>query len=313
MVNYIDLSVIICTLNRGTLLRKCLESIVRQQSGSYSIETIVVDNGSTDDTKDVTESFRTYRQRLRYIVEPQPGLARARQTGFKASIGRYVAYLDDDAIADPHWCSTICKTFGQMEQLPNNRVAALGGPVEPMFEISRPVWLTGELTKLYAIVDRGNQLHPYPAADCPIGANMAFLRTVLRNNPWDCRLLMCEEIELFGRLAQNGFTFLYVPEMRVQHFISAKRLKPEWLMDRYLAEGLAQKSLPLGFSRKVHLTIAAIIKLIPCWALSTFGPRDQRLIFHCKVRFYHGFLVGLFGFRNLRSMAYLSGKQKTAF
>ncbi|MGH9450711.1 MAG: glycosyltransferase [Terriglobia bacterium] len=309
----VDLSVIICTLNRSGLLRKCLESLAQQEAGAFTFETIVVDNGSTDDTKVVTESFRTRINGLRYVLEPLRGLARARQTGFEASVGKYVAYLDDDAIAARCWCSVICETFDQTGQSPADKVAALGGPIEPRFETGRPSWLTHELESLYAIVDMGNELHSFLGSGSPTGANMTFLRTILLENPWDHRLLMCEEINLFARLRSKGFKFLYVPDMKVQHFISAKRLNREWLLRRYFAEGIAHTHLPLGTLHKTRVAIAAFVKLPFLLAFSRFGSEGRRLKYRCKLRFYHGYIAALMGFRDPNSTEYISARRSATF
>lgn len=307
-MDLIHLSVVVCTLNRSALLGKCLESLMKQETSTDKIEVIVVDNGSTDDTATVTKSFGPRFPKLNYIVEPQLGLARARQTGFEASIGKYIAYLDDDAIAAPYWCSAICQTFAEIEQSPGNGVVALGGPIEPIFEISRPPWLTGNLTSLYAIVDLGERLRPYPNKGCPVGANMAFLRSALLENPWNKRLLMCEEIHLFMRLRQQGYTFLYVPEMKVQHFISAKRLTKEWLLKRYFDEGIASKHISDGTHWKLRRLVVSTLRLPYAWACSHFGTDQQRLIHQCKRMLYAGALAGLLTFRGTHKTIYISEK-----
>lgn len=306
----VDLSVVVCTLNRSKLLSKCLDSLAQQERGSFSIEVIVVDNGSTDDTKAVAESFQSRLENLRYIFERRLGLAQARQSGFKASAGRYIGYLDDDAVASPGWCAAVCDAFGRSDRSPTERIAALGGPIEPLFEIQRPSWLTGELATLYAIVDLGDKPHLYPATGCPVGANMAFLRSALQNHPWDERLLMCEEIHLFARLKKHGSSFLYVPEMRVQHFISAKRLTREWLLRRHFDEGIANRHVADGIQRKLRRLIASTLRLPYAWSHSHFGPDQERLAYRCKTMLYAGTLAGLLTFRDTNKTTYISDKHQ---
>lgn len=306
----VDLSVIVCTLNRSDVLKGCLEALVRQELGPFTVEIIVVDNGSTDDTRLVAESFKQSFPGLRYVFEPQGGLARARQSGFGASLGRYIAYIDDDAVAAVRWCSVICETLARVEQSTANTIVALGGPVVPVFETARPPWLTEELASLYAIVDMGKSSRPIPAPACPVGANMAFTRSVLTANPWDSRLLMCEEVTLFSQLRRKGFNFLYVPEMRVQHFISVKRLQQKWLLERHFAEGIAQFYLPLPSHQKLWLLIASVLKLPPLLLLSRWGSEQLQLRYRCGAKFYSGYLAALMGLRNVRSTMYMAARSK---
>jgi glycosyltransferase involved in cell wall biosynthesis len=85
-------SVIIPTYNRASFLTHAIESVLRQ---TYkNIEIIVVDDGSTDNTKVVIDSFKG---KVQYIfTENNKGPAHARNTGMKAANGKYIAFLDSD-------------------------------------------------------------------------------------------------------------------------------------------------------------------------------------------------------------------------
>ena len=184
-----SLSVVICTHNRCKLLKKCLESLATQQCEPWAFEIFVVDNASTDATRDVVDESSHVRSAIRCIFEGRLGISRARATGLRHARGRYIAYLDDDAVAQPGWCAAICQTFEQTAAGQQHKVAALGGPIEPVFETGRPPWLTAELEPLYAILDLGNAIRVFPPGLHPVGANMAFRREILRDHPWDelCR------------------------------------------------------------------------------------------------------------------------------
>ena len=98
----VRISAVVCTLNRATYLARAVESLVNQTYPKEYYEIIVVDNGSTDNTREVVEQFSQCAI-IRYIYEPVKGLSQARNTGWQAAAGKYVAYLDDDAIARPRW------------------------------------------------------------------------------------------------------------------------------------------------------------------------------------------------------------------
>jgi glycosyltransferase involved in cell wall biosynthesis len=90
-------SVIIATRNRAALLDGALASL-RAQIGAPAIEAIVVDNGSTDDTRAVAE-----RHGATYLFEGRPNRALARNAGIAAATGEIVQFIDDDVVLPPYF------------------------------------------------------------------------------------------------------------------------------------------------------------------------------------------------------------------
>ncbi len=94
-------SVIVPCYNHGVYLSECLESVLQQTYKHW--ECIVIDNGSTDNTKQVAESFIAKDKRFKYIYNIEKGVSLARNTGIKNSIGKFILPLDaDDKIASPY-------------------------------------------------------------------------------------------------------------------------------------------------------------------------------------------------------------------
>lgn len=85
------ISVIIPTYNRSSLISDAIQSVLNQSH--RNIEIIVVDDGSTDNTKTVVDSFKGA---ARYIVTDHRGPAHARNAGMRAAAGEYIAFLDSD-------------------------------------------------------------------------------------------------------------------------------------------------------------------------------------------------------------------------
>ncbi|MDO4902551.1 MAG: glycosyltransferase [bacterium] len=89
-------SVIIPVYNVEKYIKDCLESVVNQ---TYkNIEIIVVDDGSPDESYKIVESFIEKDERIRLIRQKNKGLNGARETGFKASRGEYITFVDSDDI-----------------------------------------------------------------------------------------------------------------------------------------------------------------------------------------------------------------------
>jgi glycosyltransferase involved in cell wall biosynthesis len=90
-------TVVMPTYNRATLLPNAIRSALNQTAARLC-DVVVVDDGSTDNTRDVVASFGT---RLRYIYQQNAGLAAARNTGIRTSRNEFVAFLDDDDEWEP--------------------------------------------------------------------------------------------------------------------------------------------------------------------------------------------------------------------
>src|SRR3990170_3383610 len=111
------ISAIVCTHNRAPYLFKALRSLDNQTLDSALYEVIVVDNASKDNTKEVFREF-SGKTNWRYIYEPDIGLSRARNTGWRNAHGAYIAYLDDDAVACPEWLENIINVFETFKPSP---------------------------------------------------------------------------------------------------------------------------------------------------------------------------------------------------
>jgi glycosyltransferase involved in cell wall biosynthesis len=115
------LSFVIPAYNEESYLPACLESILAQtQNVSGGAEIIVVNNASTDRTRDVALTFPG----VKVIDEPQKGLTFARQAGFKACTGELIANVDSDSRLTPGWVDTVIQAFDNQKNL-----VAISGPL----------------------------------------------------------------------------------------------------------------------------------------------------------------------------------------
>ena len=90
-------SVIIPTYNRAAYVRRAVDSVLGQTV--QGLDVIVVDDGSTDETKQVL-SF--YRDRIRYVYQPNAGVSAARNAGARLAKSEWLAFLDSDDAWLPH-------------------------------------------------------------------------------------------------------------------------------------------------------------------------------------------------------------------
>ena len=240
----VRISAVVCTLNRAAYLAKAVESLVTQTCPKEYYDIIVVDNGSTDNTREVVEQF-SQCARIRYIYEPIKGLCQARNTGWRAAGGQYVAYLDDDAIACPHWLENIMEAFETVKPAP----ASVGGRVVPIWESERPAWLTERMLAAYAIVDWGNHarfLRPL-SREHHVGCNVAYRREVLQEcggfnvnlGRKGTNLLSNDENLIRKYMDSHALGIYYDPEILVQHLVPKERLTRRFMLRRHFWQGVS--------------------------------------------------------------------------
>ena len=110
-----DVTVILCTLNRGILLAAALQkvAVVIRGNAPAKVELLVVDNGSTDTTPAVIQQFIAENPDIaaHTVHEPKRGLATARNAGMKHACGRILMFCDDDAELAPDFFTVLLKLF----------------------------------------------------------------------------------------------------------------------------------------------------------------------------------------------------------
>jgi glycosyltransferase involved in cell wall biosynthesis len=106
--------------NEETTISKCLESVFEELKGkNYDTEIIVVNNASTDRTKEIALSFPG----VKVVDQPRKGLTWARQAGFTAASGDIIANIDADTVLPKGWIDKVFLEFSK-----NDKLVALSGP-----------------------------------------------------------------------------------------------------------------------------------------------------------------------------------------
>jgi glycosyltransferase involved in cell wall biosynthesis len=128
-------SVIIPTLNQSRKLHQCLDRLSCLLFDPRMFEVLIVDNGSSDDTKDVSLSFEEKIKNLRYLYCAEPGLMAARHMGCDEAKGDILCYLDDDSLVTKEWLQGMAESFSRDD------VVIAGGPCIPRYEAPPPDWV----------------------------------------------------------------------------------------------------------------------------------------------------------------------------
>lgn len=162
-------SVAVCTRNRAVLLERALCSLARQSLDAAAFEVLIVDNGSTDTTAQVSAAYTGRWAHMRRVEEPRAGLSHARNCAMREAKGAYVAFLDDDAIAPPTWLALAEATV--RERAPK----VFGGPFRAYLDAPAPRWFRPS----YASYEPRSEAGPLAVEEYIPGANFFMERALL--------------------------------------------------------------------------------------------------------------------------------------
>ena len=172
----IQISIIICTYNRADILKYTLDSFLNCTKTNISYELYVIDNNSSDNTKDVVMSFSEKDLTIKYYFESKQGLSEARNSGISISLGDIIAFVDDDVYFDPSWLIEVVRIFKDYPE-----ASCMGGKSRPQFESGKPEWIVDEFFEYYGSTNSGDVIKWMLYPEHPFGLNMAFKCNVFHN------------------------------------------------------------------------------------------------------------------------------------
>jgi glycosyltransferase involved in cell wall biosynthesis len=251
------LSVIIPTRNRADLLKKVLESIVKQSLNQLYFEVIVVDNGSSDNTRAIMHDFNSQIKNLRYFYDATPGLHVGRHLGLKESKNEILVYLDDDVELLPEHLENVLESFN------DNEVVLVGGKNLPRFESTPPTWLQKmwDETKIIghlSIIDLGDDIKMINS-NYVWGCNFSIKKSVLYEAGGFHPDAMPQELIKFRGdgesyisqyIADKKYTTLYNPKVSVYHFVPNNRMTEEYFCTRMYNQGISDSYTKLRTNKR---------------------------------------------------------------
>ncbi len=240
------ISVIVATHNRADLTASALKSLAAQTVASAGFEVIVVDNASTDRTKATVEEMSRSMSNLRYVYEGRLGLSWARNAGLSAAQSPLVAYLDDDACAEPQWVEALLRAFDAAHPAP----LCVAGPVFLNWA-GLPQRVPSHYWSLLSYLNYGTESRPLSENEYLVGANMAFDRETLAKvggfstdlGRKGSKLLSGEEAQVVSSIRQQGGSVYYAAKAAVWHIVQPDRVRPSWLWRRIFWDGASQPVL----------------------------------------------------------------------
>ena len=259
------ISAILCayTEDRWGLLKEAVRSIRAQTSPPDEIILVIDHNPalfarSKSEFPDLIVAENAFSQ----------GLSGARNTGIGLASGEIVAFMDEDAAADPGWLAELMPAY----QDPS--VLGAGGAILPAWGEPPPGWFPGEFLWVVGCTYRGLPEGTHPIRNL-IGCNMSFRKEVFeqaggfREGMGRIGLIPvgCEETELCIRANRNDprGAFLYVPASTVRHHVPANRMTFRYFSQRCYSEGLSKALVAkyVGASRGLSSERAYTFRVLP--------------------------------------------------
>jgi glucosyl-dolichyl phosphate glucuronosyltransferase len=261
------ISICICTYNRSESLRRTLESLARLDDiNSSSVEVLIVDNSSTDNTSGVVESFQG-RLPVRRVMESRQGLAYARNRAVKEFDGDVLLFTDDDMKLAPGWLAAFRDAINRFPD-----ADYFGGRILPGWEGVKPRWIRDDplplIDGLLNWFDYGADTRPYRWGDQgPVGGSFGVRRRLLEKlggfridlGRVGKGLGRGEETEFLGRARQINAKGIYVGQSLCWHMIDRRRLSFAMLFRYGIASGRALRSINANYSGGSFVTMMSFL------------------------------------------------------
>jgi glycosyltransferase involved in cell wall biosynthesis len=281
------ISVLIATYNRAEVLRRTLESMCALDQTQASAEIIVADNNSTDNTKEVIESFRNHLP-VKYCFERKQGKNAALNQAVELARGKLFIFTDDDVLVDPDW---LVEWAEGVARWPNYDV--FGGPILPNWPCALPDHIHSipfyEMT--FCVLDPKQEEGPFVTGR-PFGPNLGIRRHIFESEgfrynekvgPSKGNYIMGSESELLKRLETAGHKAIYLPRIGVQHIIRAEQLTTKWLYARAYRYG---RSLRYGSRDENVNTVCGYPRYLLGYLATTILKRCKHLAMVNRTGFF---------------------------
>jgi L-malate glycosyltransferase len=220
-----DLTVMLTTYNRARDLRRTLEGFAGTDRTDCNIEFVVVDNGSSDDTRAVIESFAN-KINIKYIFEPRNGKNVALNAALDSvRLGDVVVFTDDDVDVPRDWLTSIRSVCDRWPEY-----MIFGGRIEVVYPtLDLPAWVDDHTVGMLAFArhDYADHECEYHGYNNPYGPNYWVRKEIFdrgyRYNesigPKTKNRMMGSETSFFVTLIKDGYKFIYAPSVCVGHRI----------------------------------------------------------------------------------------------
>ena len=298
------ISVLIATHNRANILGETLDAIAGVRSDDVEYEVIVIDNNSTDKTRQVVEE-RVELLPLLYLFEETPGKNAALNAAIERyDLGEIVVFTDDDVVPQHDWFDVILESTQHRSEYD-----VFGGRVDLLWPDGEVPWWARKLSEegwAFARQDLGPASVEYPISRTPCGPNFWIRRSLLDSGyrfdenigprPKD-RIMGGESTFLFT-LYRDGYRALFIPDSIVGHRVLPHLLDKKGMRKRAVTNGRGGAIQRVRFSdvtgisnplRRPSAHVFAAVKRLLVIAVSYIPVRSGDVRFLQRIESLRGF------------------------
>jgi succinoglycan biosynthesis protein ExoM len=303
-----QITVCICTYKRPELLINLLDHLQNQITDNlFTYSILIVDNDINCSAKKSVDDYKTKsRILIEYMNEPKNGISYARNAAVENGGGEYLAFIDDDEYPVKNWLLYLIKTMNEYH------ADAVLGPVKPHFEKTPPKWVLKSRLFERPLAKTGTIL----GWNDTRSGNILIKKRIFMNdkNRFDPLFGKTggEDKELFYRLINQGFVFVWCNEADAYETVPQERWVISFLLKRALMRGRASTNYP-GFNWTFILksVIALFIYsvIMPFCLIIGFHVFIKYLIKYCD---HLGRIFAVMGFNvfSKRSYYFEKGEEK---
>jgi len=253
------LSIIICSYNRASYISDALDSLYTQSAGLNEFEVIIVDNNSTDNTTEVFNQWRTKNTKgsFTYHTESKQGASFARNKGAVNASGKWLCFMDDDAVATLNYVKNILR---HIETKPE--AVGFGGRIIPKYIPAEPKRMSYYVSSLVGNFDYAPNACAFAPGKYPLESNMIVKKDIYdqiggfnTSLPGVVGTLRIggEGKELFYKILSLGHTIYYDPAICVHHVVEVKKLTSEYMYRVASGIGRGEKTRTLSISKGAYI------------------------------------------------------------
>lgn len=266
----LKLSVIICSYNREQYIVNAIKSLYQQTISKELFEVFVVDNNSTDNTKQVCANYIATLSNfnITYVEEKRQGATFARNTGAALAKGEYLVFMDDDAVANENFLEEILSFFQQYPQ-----ADGVGGRIIPLYIPQEPTWMSHYVSSLVGNFAYSETVKEFSNEKFPLESNMVTPKVLFDGVGGFSELLLgvVGNVRIGGeskgyhiKLQQMGKKIYYSPNIIVQHVVEVKKLTRSYLyrVASGIGRGERTRTKALGNLSYLKKNIEYLYKLV---------------------------------------------------
>jgi glycosyltransferase involved in cell wall biosynthesis len=298
-----NISIIVCTFNRATFLKSCLESIYTHNTNLELFEVIVIDNNSTDDTSSVVKDFFNRYTNFRSFIEQRQGLSHARNRGSVEASSDWLLFLDDDGVVFDSTIQIAIRNTNSRE------FSCFGGVYLPNHLQGKRNWTHySDGSNIYTQEYFGELKNPKYASG---GIFLIKKEVLMHVGGFNCSIGMNgmkiaygEETNLQEKIRSAGYKIAFDPSLRILHFYPLKKQTLKWMVESNFANG---RDSWVTFRRSISpfqiFLLFAKLATLPIWTIAKAAYLSKKRRYHPIRFFYQMFAYVAYTFGKLKVSA----------